>query len=311
MIPLFDNSVYEWGMHVIHAIQSVKNVFFTYFMIFISFLSDPLAYLSLLPIFFWCVDEKKTAKVSLLVLFSASINTSIKDFLCVPRPFIQDPAVGLIPETGFSTPSGHSQNSAAFWPYAVFLFSKKEKVSSRFIVKLFLSVGLPLLIGFSRIYLGVHYPSDVLLGWTLGFIISLGTILFVPFLESYVIKLPRSLKILIIGITAFILNWIGPHDTSMAAAFFGLGIGYIYICDTGGYDAKAGTRIQKLFRAILGLIVVALIYTGLSFVFPLEGEANYNLFRFIRYMLVGFTASFILPKTFIAMKIGFSRASNG
>ncbi len=311
MIPLFDSSVYEWGMHVIHSVQNTKNDFFTYFMICISFLSDPLAYLSLLPIFFWCVDEKKTAKVSLLVLFSASINTSIKDFLCVPRPFIQDPAVGLIPETGFSTPSGHSQNSAAFWPYAVFLFSKKENGRSHFAAKIFLSVALPLLIGFSRIYLGVLYPSDVLLGWMLGFLISIGAILFAPFLESCIIKLPRALKILTIGVTAFILNWIGPHDTSMAAAFFGLGIGYIYICDTGGYDAKAGSRTQKLFRIVLGLTIVAFIYIGLSFIFPAEGEANYNLFRFIRYMLVGFTASFILPKLFIALKIGFSRSSNG
>ncbi len=301
MISLFNASVYDWGLQVIHAIQTLESSFFTYLMLFVSFLSDTLTYLIFLPILFWCLDEKKAFKVSLFVLFSASINTSIKDFLQVPRPYIVDPSVAIDTHSGFSTPSGHSQNSAAFWPYAVFLFLKNGKTS--FVFKVILSVGLPLIIGFSRVYLGVHYPSDVLLGWTIGFLLSIGAILFTPVLEKKIANLPRAFKIVLVGFTAFGLNWIGPTDTSMSAAFFGLGIGYIYLTEKGGYDAKQGTRVQKLLRILVGLCIIGLLYGGLKLVLPEEGESNYQLFRFIRYLSVGFSASYIIPKLFIALKI--------
>ncbi len=299
MIQLFDSSVYEWGLEVVRSVQVMQSESMTYFMLFISFLSDTLAYLLFLPVMFWCVDEKKTFKVTLLVLFSASINTSIKDFLQVPRPYMIDPSLGIDTHSGFSTPSGHSQNSATFWPYAVSLFSKcKNKF-----VAVGLSIGLPCIIGFSRVYLGVHYPTDVLLGWTIGFIFSTGAILFLPTIENKIVSVPRTFKILAIGIIAFVLNFLGPTDTSMSAAFFGLGIGYIYLFDTGGYRAKEGTIIQKILRSVLGLFVIGLLYGGLRFVFPVEGENHYQLFRFTRYLLVGFSASFILPKIFIYLKI--------
>ncbi len=310
MYSIFDSSVYEWGLQVIYAVQTLKNDLLTYIMIFISFLSDPLAYITFLPVVFWCVDEKKSLKAALLVLFSASLNTSLKNYLQVNRPYIGDSSLNLIPEEGYSTPSGHSQNSAAFWPYTVSLFAKNKKSKKWFSFKILLSVGLPLIIGFSRIYLGVHYPSDVLLGWTLGFLLSLGAMLFSQSIENIFVRIPRTFKILIVGSITFILNLLGPLDTSMSAAFFGLSIGYIYLSSTGGFDARKGSILQKILRSALGIFVLGLIYIGLSQVFPSEFEQNYHLFRFLRYLLVGFTASFILPKIFISMKIGFAKGEN-
>ncbi len=309
MYSIFDSSVYEWGFQVIYAVQTLKNDLLTYIMIFISFLSDPIAYIAFLPIVFWCVDEKKSLKAALLVLFSASLNTSLKNYLQVSRPFIEDSSLNLIAEDGYSTPSGHSQNSAAFWPFAVSLFAKNKKGKKWFSIKILLSVGLPLLIGFSRIYLGVHFPSDVLLGWTLGFIISLGAMFFAQGIEKILVRIPRTFKILIVAGITFVLNLLGPLDTSMSAAFFGLGIGYIYLASTGGFNAKKGSFLQKILRSALGIFVLGLIYIGLKQVFPSEFESNYHLFRFLRYLLVGFTASFILPKIFIALRIGFKKES--
>ncbi len=310
MHSVFDSSVYEWGLQVIYAVQTVKSDLLTYIMIFISFLSDPIAYLCFLPIFFWCVDERKTVRISLLVLFSASLNTCIKDFLQVPRPYVVDSNVGLIPETGYSTPSGHSQNSAAFYPYAISLFRKENSSKKRTIVTFLTAIFIPIIIGFSRIFLGVHYPSDVLLGWVLGFLLSVGAALFVPTLSKFITPLPKTFKILIVGLTAVLLNWIGPNDTSMSAAFFGLGVGYVYLLEKGGFNAKSGSKKQKILRVFIGLIIVSFLYFGLKELFPLEGEKNYHLYRFIRYFLVGFFASFIIPKLFIVLKLAQGRENN-
>ncbi len=298
MIPIFDSSVYDWGIQVISSVQAVKNSALTLIMLFISFLSDPLAYLCALPIIFWCVDTKKGFSVAIIVLFSASINTSLKDLLQVPRPYEVKPAIGLDTVDGFSTPSGHSQNSATFWPYVTSLFVNKQKA-----IKVLLSFLPPFLIGFSRIYLGVHYPTDVLLGWALGLVIFCGAVLFLPKISFCLGRLPKSIKILIAGLFGILLTKINPLDTSMPAAFFGLGIGYVYLCESGGYDAKNGTVKEKVLRIILGLFVLGLLYVGLKVVFPGEGDQNYQLFRFIRYGALGFFGSFILPKIFISMKI--------
>lgn len=317
VIPIFNQSVYEWGLEYIRVIQYSENAFLTFLMRGFSFLSDPIAYFIILPILFWCIDEKKGLKIGMLVLFSTSINSSIKNILQVPRPYITDPSVALDTTDGFSTPSGHAQASATFWPYAVYVFGKNlrqihangKPYYGRIAVSFLLAIGMPLLIGFSRVYLGVHYPSDILLGWTVGFLFSVGAILFTPKLTLVFNKLRRIVKILMLAIVVIYLNWLGPDDTSMAAIFFGLGIGYIFLQEKGGFTAKRGTFFQKIIRSLLGLAVIGFLYAGLELIFPKEYSQHYELFRFIRYALVGFFISFIMPKIFIALKIGFATGS--
>lgn len=308
MIPLFENSVYEWGMDLIIAIQSIQNTFLNFLMEFISFFGDPIFYVLFLIILFWCVDEKKGFRVSMIVLFSASINTSIKNVLQVPRPYVANPSVGIGDTHGFSTPSGHSQGSAAFYPYVATLLQKKdEKRALELTGKILFALGIPLLIGFSRVYLGVHYPSDVLLGWTIGFLISAGSILFFPLIQKYIAPLRASFKLLLLAIVALLLNFIGPNDTSMAGAFLGIGAGYILLTEKGGFDAKTGPFWQKLLRVTTGAIILALLMYALKLVLPGEESANYQLFRFLRYGLIGFSASFVMPKLFIAMRIALPK----
>lgn len=317
MIPIFDQSVYEWGLECIRFVQLSENAFLTVLMLAISFLSDPIAYLIALPVLFWCIDEKKGMQLGMLVLFSGSLNSGIKNFLQIPRPYIIDASVGLDVVHGFSTPSGHAQGSASFWPYAVHLFgrnfcaSKKgeKKCICRKIAMFLLAIGMPLIIGFTRVYLGVHYPSDVLLGWTIGFLLSLGAILFVPKIILLLNLLPKAFKILVLALAVFFLNWIGPDDTSMAAAFFGLGFGYIFLHEKGGFDARTGTVIHKIIRILLGLAVIGFLYGGLKLIFPGDESSYYQLFRFTRYALVGFFASFVMPKVFIALKIALPTSS--
>ncbi|MFI3258065.1 MAG: phosphatase PAP2 family protein, partial [Spirochaetales bacterium] len=310
----FDNSVYEWGLHCIHFVQESKNSFLTVIMLGISFLSDPIAYGIFLPLFFWCINEKKALSLGLLIFFSTSINTSIKNFLQVPRPYISDPSVGLTSEHSFSTPSGHAQISATFWPYAAYLsakgiyFSKKNKkikksYNPKQAITIALAVGMPILIGFSRVYLGVHYPSDVILGWAIGFSLSLGLILFAPKLIALFANVPKSLKTASLAVISFLLNHIGASDTSMSGLFFGFGTGYVFLSEKHGFDAKSGTLRKKILRYFLGLAILALVYVGLSLIFPGEENVNYQLFRFLKYAIIGFFASFTIPKIFIALHL--------
>lgn len=102
-------------------------------------------------------NKDKGIKIASMVIASLIINILLKHLIQLERPFHVYPDVFLINESGFSFPSGHAQISATFF-WLLAWFEKRNVVFWL----------LPILIGISRCYLGVHYPTDVLAGWAIG-----------------------------------------------------------------------------------------------------------------------------------------------
>ncbi len=290
--------IWDWGLEVIRGFQTIQSPVLTSIIKVITNFGTAPVYIVILCIILWTIDYNKGFRLGFVLLFSASVNNSIKSYLNVPRPYTRDPSVGLSTETSSSTPSGHSQNSAAFWSHFAFLNKNSKRVFAFLI-----AFGIPLIIGLTRIYLGVHYPTDVLMGWGIGFAVSIYTILFAPLLSSLFSRIAKIFKILILAIVVAFFNILSPVDTSMQAAFFGLCLGYILLTDENGFNAKSGTAAQKLLRILIGIAVVAALYFGLKIVFPGEESGQYQAFRFLRYALVGFFVSFVLPKFFVLIRI--------
>ena len=109
-------------------------------------------------------NKKVKLAIAVNVIFITLLNNIIKLILKRPRP----EGFNIIIEKGFSFPSGHSMISAAFYGlliYFAYKYINNKKV--KYIICTTLSI-LILLIGISRIYLGVHYASDVLAGFVLS-----------------------------------------------------------------------------------------------------------------------------------------------
>ncbi len=103
--------------------------------------------------------------ISVTVIFSCIINFVLKNLFLRERPDV----LRLVEVSGYSFPSGHSMNNMTLYTILILLLLAlvKDSVKSRILI---LSIFIiPVLIGFSRIYLGVHYPSDVLAGLLAGF----------------------------------------------------------------------------------------------------------------------------------------------
>lgn len=133
--------------------------------------------------------KNKKIKLSLAInlIGITLINNLIKVIIARPRPNINR----LVSETGYSFPSGHSITSMVFYGYLIYLIYKyvdNKKIKIPLIIVL--AILIPL-IGLSRIYLGVHYTSDVLCGFLLGWIYL---IIFISISNKYIIK-NRNIKI--------------------------------------------------------------------------------------------------------------------
>ena len=107
-------------------------------------------------------DKKKSSLISINLILVFLINNIIKYIVQRPRP---DEILRLIEESGYSFPSGHSMVSMAFYGYITYLVYKHVKDKKKRLIYSILLLLLISLIGLSRIYLGVHYLSDVLAGF--------------------------------------------------------------------------------------------------------------------------------------------------
>lgn len=164
----FDAALLEFG----HNLHTQAGGFFDWFMRFITIFGDGGIILIILSI--GLIAFKKTRKIGITMLGAIVIgaiitNLTIKPLVQRARPFYNEShfyytwwkEVGAVPESGYSFPSGHATASMAAM-MGFFLAGNKKYSWTGFI--------FALLVGFSRIYLCVHYPSDVLFGFIAGIV---------------------------------------------------------------------------------------------------------------------------------------------
>jgi len=152
-------------------IQSLETPFLTVFLKIISNLSEWFIYIpvAILLIIIPDLRWKFGIPAAITLTVSAALNALLKNIFAVPRPDVNR----LIEITGFGFPSGHAMNSAAFIGIITLLFICRSSEKSHRITASVLAVLFILAIGFSRIYLGVHSPADVIAGYAMGLFLSL------------------------------------------------------------------------------------------------------------------------------------------
>lgn len=159
------NSLENFDSYIYNLIISIKSNEITWLMkFFTTFCSTLILILITIGTLLIIKDKKHGLYIGLNLLCVYFLNTAIKYIVQRPRPI----GYRLIHETGFSFPSGHAMVSIAFYGYILYLLMKLNKKKSYKITIAFIFISLILLIGISRIYLGVHFASDVLAGLALG-----------------------------------------------------------------------------------------------------------------------------------------------
>jgi len=286
--------ILQWGLNFIIMIQQVESPLLDSFFRVITLLGDELFYLLLFPFLLWCVDFYLGIRVGIIFLLSVYVNAGLKGIFQQPRPFDILAEIQKVHASGYGFPSGHAQSSLIVWG-SIAYWEKQIWIRN-------LSVLLILLIGFSRIYLGVHFPTDILGGWLFGGLI-LGLSYFI-FLKIKLDFIQRNMIFKIIGITLFPVILLqfqsSPDIISSVAALTGVGYGLLFFSSSIG-GIRPGNWLQRLFSFLVGIIGIGILYFGLKLILPSEDQSFYQLSRFSRYLLLGIWISFGAPWLFIRM----------
>lgn len=170
-IEWFDDAVYSLVYRSDTLTDVVKVV---------TFLGDKIALITITLLLVILIKNKRTALMIPCNLFIVAIvNTVIKMLVCRPRPID-----ALMQVDGYSFPSGHSTGAVAFYGLLVYLIYKNVKNKGLRSTLMVFLILLIFAIGLSRIYLRVHYPSDVLGGFLLG---SMYLIVYIFLYEKYIL----------------------------------------------------------------------------------------------------------------------------
>jgi membrane-associated phospholipid phosphatase len=294
-----------------------------------SFLGTEELFLLALPIIYWSVDANAGLRLGVILLITGGLKDILKLAFHGPRPYWFSTQVkALAVEVSFGVPSGHALIAAGLWGLAASLVKRPWM----WIVAVFIIF----MIGLSRLYLAVHFPHDVLLGWALGALVlwaflrlweaaaawakqkSLG--------QQVGLAFASSVMMLLAGVLAFgsLRGWVMPAEwvdnalqagvsalpapvtldgvITSAGVLFGMLAGLAWMNSRGGYVADGGFW-QRLIRLLPGLVGILILYLGLKAIFP-RGDAliPYTL-RYLRFALVGLWVSAGAPWLFLKLKL--------
>lgn len=305
-------------------LQALGN-FLTLPMQALSFLGTEEFFLLMLSALYWCFDALLGIRISLLLLATNGLNALFKLVFAAPRPFWFDARVqALSSEASFGLPSGHAQTAASVWGLLA------TAVRARWVKVI--AILLILLIGISRIYLGMHFATDVLAGWLIGLLVlwlylrlEKPTIAWLKPKSLFYqlgIGLITSLGLIAAGLIlrAFLSGWQPPAEWvanatadipnyefkplsldgifSTAGIWLGATGGLAWYYRRYGIFRVRGTPLKLLIRYLLGAAGVILFWFGLGQVLPRsEDFLGYSL-RFLRYALVGVWVVALAPLVF-------------
>ena len=199
-------------MDILYALEGLRTPFLNAVFSVLTYLGDQTVCIAAVLLLLWCFDKQKGYCLFLIATTGTAVNQLLKAFFLIPRPWVKDPAFTIVESaraaaTGYSFPSGHTQNVTAEFS-AIALWAKRRWVT-------WLCAIIILLTGFSRMYLGVHTPLDVGVSLVVGLLTSLVCIRLFDRLR------PGAIRGIILAAMALMLGYLllAPKGSANVAEF--------------------------------------------------------------------------------------------
>ena len=258
----------------------------------ITMLGEETLIILLVVALWFAVDKKLAQQVFFVTATSLSVNGIVKNFAQVPRPFTKGiSCVRVDTATGYSFPSGHTQGFAT---WSSFFAIKLKKHWLGILVGLLIA-----LVAFSRLYLGAHYPSDVIVAIVLGFGLSaLGNYLFTKvkdakklYLGAFLVLTPFALYFLCVGEPLFadLFKTLGMIGGMVAVSFLD------EKTESLSYDVAWW---KKLVRIVLGVALAVALKEAMKLLNVIDVIQISLLIDAVRYFTVVMAVGYLCPLLF-------------
>ena len=293
-------------MEFLYLLEKIRVPVLNEILLAITLLGEETAFLTIGLIVFWCIGKREGYYLMSVGLSGTAVSQLLKIVCRVPRPWVRDSNFTILEAArkaagGYSFPSGHTQTAVGTFG-SIAAFARKKWIVA-------VCVVLAVLVGFSRMYIGVHTPADVLVGALLS------VVLIAAFYPLMLGKKDRTYAGLLLLAAVSIAYWlymvfatfpadIDPHNYESALknayTLLGCSIALLVVYPVEKrfvrFPEKAAWWSQIL-KVVLGLLLVLAVKEGLRT--PLEILFNGHLAaRAVRYFLIVLAAGLAWPMTF-------------
>ena len=293
-------------MKLLYLLEKVRLPGLNEVMLLVTRIGEETAFLVLALIIFWCVDKRRGYFVMAVGFMGTIVNQILKLACAVPRPWVIDPEFTILEQareaaSGYSFPSGHTSTAVGTFG-AIAATEKRRWVAAG-------CISLAVLVGFSRMYVGVHTPYDVLVGAACALLL---VICFKPVVmgsnEKALYFLLGLLMITGIGYLLYVELYRFPADFDAHNLSSATNNAYTMIgCLTGMFVVYFGEKKwvnfstqavwwAQVLKVALGLGVVLAVKAGLKA--PLNMLFGELPGRAVRYFLIVVVAGLLWPMTF-------------
>lgn len=300
-------------MSFLYALESIRNSVFDVFFSIVTLCGEETIFMAVGMIVFWCINKYQGYYLLSVGFLGTVINQFLKMLFRIPRPWVRDPNFTIVSSAedaaaGYSFPSGHTQTSVG-------LFGGIARWNKNTALRIAM-IALCVLVPFSRMYLGVHTPADVLVSIAIALmLVFVGYPLFKKAESS-----PKTMYSILLVMTALVLGFLCfvclypfPADVyseqavhnlesaqknafTLTGCAFGLIVVYMIDLKYTRFDTKAVWWAQ-LLKIVGGLAAVLIVKELLRA--PLDTLFNGSLIaRSIRYFLMVVVGGVLWPMTF-------------
>lgn len=292
-------------MELLYWLESIRNPVLDGFFSAITYLGSEIVFMILALAIYWCISKSQGLYLLSVGCLGTTLNQFLKITCRIPRPWVRDPDFTIVESaradaTGYSFPSGHTQN-------AVGTFGCLAVDARRPWLRVVLIV-LAVLTAFSRMYLGVHTPWDVGAAAVMAVVLIFALR---PLFRDADVHPRRMLAILgILGLLnvaflAYALCWSFPADADpvqlahgaenaakLTGALIGMALGYWLDWKKVRFTTAA-PLLGQILKLSLGMVLLLAIKSGLKLL--LGGSLWAGA---LRYGLMTFFAAGLWPMTF-------------
>lgn len=293
-------------MSFLYLLEKIRVPVLDDFMLAITYLGDEIAFLVVALVLFWCVDKKMGYYILSVGFIGTIANQFMKLWFRVPRPWILDENFTILEQAregaaGYSFPSGHTQSSVG--TFGALAYTTKNKAVR------WGCIAVAVFVPFSRMYLGVHTPTDVFCAaaMAIALIILLRPIVFGNTDRTMPI-LMTVMSLMAVAFLCFVELYpfpgdMDPHNMNSglknAYTLLGAIIGFFLVYYVDRQYIQFPTNAvwwAQLLKIGIGLVLVLTVKSGMKT--PLEAVFGTLIGRAVRYFLIVIVAGILWPISF-------------